>query len=297
MNCLTVFLFLIFSFELIASSKIKSFIQYPLSAGVGLNVKSLISEYQKRKFSNVALIFIHHPNQFINFKKPHQIAGKLIKNGKFETNFGHMQLAWSCNIKGKIFESSLGYTGDSAQKMIKMIKSGFGLTPFITKFKDGKIEGPLEVERRVAHSINSNSLTIIGVNLKNNCQSLLSEIWKFINGNNSFLFSMASLNHSKDTSRNCTSSIISWFKSINKINDFLTKKSLVSMNVPKKLFGNKESKVSILDMINNWNGAYVKAIMFDPGTLILNLNSKFKKFSNSTYLNKKTLTIYDLTEL
>ena len=107
--------------------KYKSFAQYPLSAGLPQSLVEFNNSLNKKIDSNFIYVLIHHPSTLFESYSLSTVRELLSIDEKSGFNAGHVQLAWSCNIKGKLKESAIGFTGDTKSQSISLAKSGFGL--------------------------------------------------------------------------------------------------------------------------------------------------------------------------
>lgn len=290
--------YLVISIYLLASitstNAARSFIQYPLSAGLPPLISEIDNKLNEASVENRGYLIIHTPDNILDFDNPKTIKSTLLSSGFSQLNVGHLQFAWSCKIGKKRFQSATGFTGDLENKSFIQLKKGFGLSPFISTFKDAHLETPREVQNRMIKSLKEENLEIISFVLGDKCENILARVWSFINSEKSNNFSLAKKSYTKKRSGyNCTSLVISWLDSLPRTQKLLTRSSLQKMSIPKKFFGNSAHKVSLYSLGEVWKGERVDIDLYDPGTLSKSLNSeKFQKTTMSLTKDKLPFSMF-----
>ena len=96
-----------------------SFIQNPLNAGLPTSMRRL--EHK----GDVLYLIVHKTRFEIDYSSPQSLRSSLFLNAKDSMEVGHVQLAWSCLIDNKRYESAFGFTGDNEGQSLQMVKQGW----------------------------------------------------------------------------------------------------------------------------------------------------------------------------
>ena len=288
---------------LVPRNGVRSFLQYPLTAGLPKILTRLNFQLTHNNQRNIVYVIVHEPDYELDYRSPEALRISLLKNDISKLSVGHMQIAWSCKINDRLYESATGFSGDSSNISYDLIKNGFGVSALVTTYLDGHFESPSDVQSYLISSLKKKKLTILALNVGDHCKQVLKNVWTSINSSHSSYFSIGLVASDKNiTGRSCSSMAISWLAHLPNIQHYLVSGSLKLLKVPYHLFGHpKDATVSsyillpsFLESINHtvsplsifpsrWPQNGVEVILYDPGTLaqtIVNSNFDYVDFDN-----------------
>lgn len=227
----------------------KSFVQYPLSAGLPRALFEVNKELKSVKNSNYIYLIIHRPAEFFYNYSIQTIRHLLTQTQKIEFEAGHLQLAWSCHYNGKLMESATGFTGDYKNQSIQLAREGYGMSPLVATYLDGSLESPNTVDNQMVKSLKAGRLTILAINVGPECSNVLENIWTFVNDSNNNFFSHAKLSNRASKGFNCTSLISDWLRPVGPIHRLLKSYSKETFKLSSSLFRNISASTKISNIL------------------------------------------------
>lgn len=90
------------------------------------------------------------PNRPIDLRAPQSLQTMLnlrLLTGSLDA--GHASFGWSCAVNGRRSRNLIAITGESSWQSVRMIRAGWGLTPLVSTFTDGRLEHGPEFEEDV----------------------------------------------------------------------------------------------------------------------------------------------------
>lgn len=103
-------------------------------------------------------------------------------NAPAEPSISHNMVAWSCpGARSGGLEGAVGMTGETRKQAMTMLKSGFGLTTFLSVFTDGEIDGTEAVAEVVSDLQKETGLVILGAEVAaSQCESMVDFLETFL---------------------------------------------------------------------------------------------------------------------
>lgn len=258
-----------------------SFVQDPLNAGLPLSLRGM------RKSVDVIYLIVHKPKLEMDYRSPKKLRDSLFLNSTDNLNVGHVQLAWSCEVDNKRYESAFGFTGELNSQALHLLKKGLGASALFAIYEDGFIEEPWGVEKEILTSKQNGTLKIFSINPRSKCKEVLLRLLSFFGSNEHKNFSLVQLKGEIREAHNCSSIILESLAKLGDVGDFLIKKSEKKLMIPYTYLGNdpfvdlplntrlpsfiQRQKVRTIPMStqppDEWGEAGLEAIMYDPGAL------------------------------
>lgn len=205
------------------------FFKFPLSAGLPQSLAPLADN------RDMLFLIIHKPKQKMNLNSLASILEVLAKYRGESQFFGHVQLAWSCQLNGKLHQSALGFTSDIDNKIKEKILQGHGLNSFLIADKEFRLESPAEIEFSIQQSKLEKRVEIISVAPRGKCQEVLKKVWSFINDKNKAFTLVQSKTDRNPSEHNCSSSVVSFLSPLDRIHaKLLQSKTEVEVPILKK---------------------------------------------------------------
>ena len=157
----------------------RSFTQFPLNAGLP---RVLHQVNGALSFKNKVYVLVHKTELDLDFQSPKKMMHQFQEAGGMP-DLGHVQVAWSCNVDGKTYESATGFTGESDGQGFRLAMGGFRGTAALLTYKDGRLEPPWVVQVRTQKTMAEGRMSgiVLPVSEKE-CQLILSKMLKFRNG-------------------------------------------------------------------------------------------------------------------
>ena len=154
----------------------------------------IVENYRENQIGkNFIFLLVHGPKQELNFSSPQWLATSMMKNKEEVFDFGHVQLAWDCQVESRQYRSASGFTGETEGQVLHMIQEGWGATAAFATFADGQFEDPWTVHVRSKRAQRQGRFTGIAIPVSElECKSFLKTFWNLIQSGDDRRFSLYS---------------------------------------------------------------------------------------------------------
>ncbi len=99
---------------------------------------------------NMVALTLIEPGVVMDFRSgEHLRQSYLAKNFSPSTDVGHGIISWKCMYRGEPLSGTIGMTGENSNQVRTMVRSGWGITPFISVFTDGYLQTRRAIDRNL----------------------------------------------------------------------------------------------------------------------------------------------------
>jgi hypothetical protein len=131
---------------------------------------------------NYIVLLKKSPEYVFDFRSADRLRRSMMTMNTGSMDLGHAMVAWQCrNGQGGMDRGATGQTGESQGQGLKMIRSGWGLSTFMSSFSDGYLNTSKEVEKIIDEANGLNRLRFLAFEVsQTECTKMLNFLKTYI---------------------------------------------------------------------------------------------------------------------
>lgn len=134
---------------------------------------------------NYIILIKKSPQYVFDFRTADRLRRSLMTMNTNDMDIGHAMVAWQCHNGRDVDQGATGQTGEQQGQGMQMLRSGWGLSTFMSSFRDGYLNNPEEVEEVIDEAAEAKRLRFIAFEVTGQeCRKMLSFLKTFINHKN-----------------------------------------------------------------------------------------------------------------
>lgn len=151
-----------------------------LNVGLPLQVEQNLA---LKKDRNYILLIKKAPQYVFDFRTADRLRRSMMTMNTGDMDIGHAMIGWQCQNDGRApSRGATGQTGESLNQGMQMIRSGWGLSTFMSSFRDGYLNTPEEVEETIDQADEAGRLRFLAVEVtEGECHRMLNFLRLYIN--------------------------------------------------------------------------------------------------------------------
>ena len=150
-----------------------------LNAGLPMQIDQGLGLKRNR---NYIILLKKNPQYVFDFRTADRLRRSLMIMNTSDMDIGHAMVAWQCrNARGGMDSGATGQTGEQQNQGMQMLRSGWGLSTFMSSFRDGYLNTPEEAEEVIEEASQANRLRFIAFEVSSaECQKMLGWLKTYI---------------------------------------------------------------------------------------------------------------------
>lgn len=151
-----------------------------LNAGLPVQIEQGLGLKRGR---NYIVLIKKAPQYVFDFRTADRLRRSLMTMNTNDMDIGHAMVAWQCQAgRGRVDTGATGSTGEQQSQGMQMLRSGWGLSTFMSSFRDGYLNVPEEVEEVIEEANQAGRLRFLAMEVTNaECRKMLNWLKTYIN--------------------------------------------------------------------------------------------------------------------
>lgn len=131
---------------------------------------------------NYVVLIKKAPQYVFDFRSAEQLRRSLLTMDRSSMDLGHAMVAWQCQgPRGQLVQGATGQTGEHLGQSRRMLKSGWGMSTFLSTFTDGYLNIPVEVNDTIEKANKRKALRFLAIEISlGDCRKMLGFLSKYI---------------------------------------------------------------------------------------------------------------------